>query len=122
MTHDSRQWDIVKLLESYGVERVPSRLHWAAVRCPFHLDREASASVNVTKGVFNCHACQVSGNVVQILMGREGLTYSDAFERAEEEFRGSDSGVRKTSTGRPSVSGKPRVHRRGAKWIAPWRR
>lgn len=44
---------------------------WQPVKCPFHGDRRASASVNLHKNFFRCHACDVSGDPVRMMkMGR----------------------------------------------------
>ena len=45
---------------------------WKAVRCPFHADRRASASVNLQKNYFRCHACDISGDPVRIVMSGRG--------------------------------------------------
>jgi DNA primase len=39
----------------------------AKIRCPFHDDRDPSCSVNLAKGVFNCHACHHAGNVLDFV-------------------------------------------------------
>jgi AAA domain/CHC2 zinc finger len=42
--------------------KVPARGAFTA-RCPFHGDRTASLSVNLDKGVWNCHACNIGGGI-----------------------------------------------------------
>ena len=37
---------------------------WAQCRCPFHEDKHASASVNLSTGGFRCHGCGVKGDLV----------------------------------------------------------
>lgn len=51
------QFDISRVLEYYGADlgRV-SRSAWSKIRCPFHADSHASASVNLELGRFSCHA------------------------------------------------------------------
>ena len=39
---------------------------WMPVTCPFHNDENASASMNRAKGRFKCHACDVSGDIVDL--------------------------------------------------------
>jgi DNA primase len=39
----------------------------AKIRCPFHDDHDPSCSVNLVKGVFNCHACHHAGNVLDFV-------------------------------------------------------
>ena len=48
---------------------------WQAVTCPFHNDENASASMNRAKGRFKCHACDVSGDIVDL--AREYLDETD---------------------------------------------
>ncbi len=40
---------------------------WQAVKCPFHDDRHASASVNLQKQFFRCHGCEVYGDALRIV-------------------------------------------------------
>ncbi len=62
-------YPIGPILESFGGQSVVEGLGWKAYRCPFHNDRDASASVNTQKQVFNCHAADCpKGNAVQVLM------------------------------------------------------
>ncbi len=46
-----------------------SNIRWkngeGIVRCPFHKDRRPSLSVNAEMGVFNCHACNSKGGLVE---------------------------------------------------------
>lgn len=37
---------------------------WTPCRCPFHEDKRASASVNLTTGGFRCHGCGAKGDLV----------------------------------------------------------
>lgn len=50
---------------------------WVAVRCPFHNDSQASASMNRAKGLFKCHACEEprdgrAGDIVDVAMAYLG--------------------------------------------------
>lgn len=42
---------------------VPSANGFEA-QCPFHSDRKPSMSINVEKGVWNCHSCKAKGGVI----------------------------------------------------------
>lgn len=41
-------------------------------------DRNPSASVNLSKGRYQCFACGISGDVYDLLMAESGLTYKQA--------------------------------------------
>lgn len=68
----------------YGkrVERLgkPNAFGWVQGRCPFHEDREASLSVNVTsaKGGWLCFAGCGKGDLVSFHMRATGLPFRDA--------------------------------------------
>lgn len=65
ITRLKEELNINELLGFLGVI-VPFRTGWVSCRCPFHNDRVASAAVNSTKGRFKCHACDASGDVVDL--------------------------------------------------------
>lgn len=70
------------VLSHYGldIDRATSWGDWVSVRCPFHEDRHASASVNLVKGLFVCHACDMRGDSIELVMEQEGLTFGKALE------------------------------------------
>ena len=45
-------------------------------RCPFHDDKKASLSINMDRGVYNCHACGATGNAYTMAkeLGHENPT------------------------------------------------
>lgn len=58
-----------RLLEHYHAE-VPLVAYgnaWVSMKCPWHDDSTASASVNLVEGRFACHACDVQGDVLDIV-------------------------------------------------------
>lgn len=70
---------IAMVLEHYGFDLTRVReTGWRPVKCNFHQDRTASASVNLALGGFRCHACGVSGDPMKLIMQQEGLDYKDA--------------------------------------------
>ena len=70
---------LAKLLEHYGADLTRVREYgWNAIRCPFHADKLASGSVNLDKGVYVCHGCEVKGSAINIIMKQEGLSWSEA--------------------------------------------
>lgn len=72
--------------------------------CPFHEDRNPSASVNQDEGLFNCFSCGRSGDVYSFIQEQQGLDFPDA-ARIVESHTG-ENADRKTSTGR-----KPKAYR-----------
>ena len=85
------RFPIVPILMEYGGEWAEEGLGWRKYKCPFHGDRQASASINTEQGVFNCSAAKgcPTGNAVQIIMKEEGLSLGSAVERAKA-ISGSD--------------------------------
>jgi DNA primase len=75
--------DIVKVLEFYGAEGVPEGVN-RPLRCPFHDDRTASASVDTEAGLFNCHGCGIGGDAIKLIQIQEGVSFEDAKRRAEK--------------------------------------
>lgn len=72
-----------------------------AIRCPVHDDRNASASLNADKEVFNCHACGASGSVYDMVMAREGISFASAKQFVEEKTGIGYAGEREAA--RPST-------------------
>ncbi len=69
-----------KLLKSYGAERVPPlRSGWTPIKCPFHDDSQASASVCLTG--FNCHACGIKGDLISLVQVVDQCGYKDAVSK-----------------------------------------
>jgi hypothetical protein len=46
--------------------------------CQFHRDRNPSMSVNEEKGVFYCHSCGATGDVIDYIMRLDGLSFRQA--------------------------------------------
>jgi CHC2 zinc finger len=51
--------------------------------CPFHDDRELSFSVYPETNTFACSGCGAKGDVVQFLMDKESMTFSQALDTLE---------------------------------------
>jgi hypothetical protein len=71
-----------QFLEERGV-RLHSRYGWQKISCindSAHPrgDRNPSASVNLTEGKYKCFACDMGGDVYDLLNVLEGLTYKQA--------------------------------------------
>jgi len=87
---------IAPILEAYGWDgSVRGHGTWKAIRCPFHPDRNQSASVSLTG--FKCHACQRKGNAVTLVASVEGVTPS----KARELIR--NRGFKPLSSNQPAV-------------------
>jgi len=99
--------DIVAVLQHYGatVRRTSGQVN---VKCPFHNDSHASASFNTRENIFNCFACGMQGNSIQIIAKQERCDIREAKSIAEGITGESGNQVRgKYSSGRrlPSKSG-----------------
>ena len=99
--------DIVAVLKHYGANilRASGQVN---VKCPFHNDSHASASFNTRQNIFNCFACGMQGNSIQIIAKKEGCDIREAKSIAEGITGESNEQVRgkHLSGGRlPSKSG-----------------
>lgn len=85
--------DIVSVLKHYGadVRRTSGQVN---IKCPFHNDSHASASFNTRDNIFNCFACGMQGNSIQIIAKKEGVTTREARAIAEGITGESNSQVR----------------------------
>lgn len=107
---------IEAVLEHYGADVVPDGHGWRAMRCPFHDDRNASASVNVEEGVFTCHACGTGGDSLSVIGLVEGVPFllAVAYAKANLEWEQPEA-----PSGRTRNKARRRVGRR---WRPPGRR
>lgn len=90
-------------LQYLGAEYVPTGHGWVRMKCPFHEDRNASASVNHESNGFQCHANCGSGDAVKLLVEQGGLSHREAFAKARE-LAGME----------PNSGGKPQAKKRRA--------
>jgi hypothetical protein len=70
---------LAQFLEERGV-RVPHRAGWVKISCINNAahprgDRNPSASVNLTEGKYKCFACDMGGDVYDLLRVLENLDY-----------------------------------------------
>jgi DNA primase len=74
--------DIVAVLKHYGanITRSSGQVN---VKCPFHNDSHASASFNTIDNIFNCFACGMNGNSIQIIAKQERVDIREAKSIAE---------------------------------------
>jgi DNA primase len=95
-------YPIIKALRPDAWIREPDD-RWAATKCPFHEDSQASASICLSG--FNCHACGIRGDAIALLKEVEGLDYPSALARAAEILGRSEE----------DLSGKPDAGKRRRK-------
>ena len=69
-----------RILLEDGVRIPPGGGAEKSIRCfsPTHDDKEPSMSVNVLKGVYNCHGCGIKGNAWDYLRDIRGLSPNEA--------------------------------------------
>ncbi|TQF03955.1 hypothetical protein E6W39_19075 [Kitasatospora acidiphila] len=67
---------------------------WQKMRCPFHGERNPSASVNLEANYFQCFVCDASGDSWAIIMKEEGCDFRSAVEFAEGTLRFSGGEIR----------------------------
>jgi hypothetical protein len=76
--------EIQKYFESRLSRTIPSR-EKVAVKCPFHDDSTASATVFLTgNGALNCQACGAKGNVFQVEARFSSCTVAEAEQKVAE--------------------------------------
>lgn len=99
--------DIVAVLQHYGavLRRTTGQV---TIKCPFHNDSHASASFNTRDNLFNCFACGMHGNSIQIIAKKEGVDIHEARSIAEGITGQSHSEVRGKYLGSRGLPGKPR--------------
>ena len=85
--------DIVTVLQHYGatVRRTSGQVN---IKCPFHDDTHSSASFNTKENIFNCFACGMQGNSLQIIAKQERVDIREAKSIAEGITGQSSSQVR----------------------------
>lgn len=99
--------DITEVLRYYGAN-VTKTKGQVNIKCPFHNDTHRSAAFNSSKNIFNCLACGMQGNSLQIIAKKEGVSIHEAKSFAERIIGVSVPQVRsKYSSGRklPSKQG-----------------
>ena len=72
-----RTTDIVRVVESCGITLKRSGRDYVGL-CPFHDDHQPSLRVTPAKGLFRCPSCQATGNVIQFVARKEGISEREA--------------------------------------------
>ena len=84
--------DIVRVIEGYGIAlKTQGKDHVGL--CPFHDDHTPSLRVTPGKGLFRCMSCGATGNVVQFVAKKEGLTLREAGQKLLSKIPGVQRGT-----------------------------
>jgi DNA primase len=103
----SARFLIVPVLQGhFGAEIIS---YSSKLKCPFHDDNHASGWHN--DYYFKCMACDVKGDAVGLLSRQGGLSFADAYARAEELAGSPDESVSEQPLRSGRVPGKPRDYR-----------
>lgn len=87
ITDLKRRIDIEDLIVHLGGDNVGSSSGWRPIRCCFHDDKSASASINTLIGRFNCHGCGIGGDIIDIAMHHLGTMQAKvALDWLEDEL------------------------------------
>lgn len=86
---------------------------WRSIRCPFHDDSTASASVSLGRDAFNCHKCAIAGDPIHVIMKVEHIDYEAACDWAIKILGKSGQRIPQ-----PIPRSGKRQKRRGRKWRA----
>lgn len=106
---------IVAIIEHYGGKVGQERSGWYKIKCPFHDDSHASATVNLEYEAFNCFGCGTKGDAYKLIIEQEGVDFREAYLFAERISRESGYALPENNTQRRGVSGRQRtvIGRRG---------
>lgn len=107
---DVEPLNILDVLAHYGANtsRI-SMVGWKSIKCPFHGDSTASASVNVDLGAFKCHTCGMTGDAIKLIREQEKIGYDEAVEFSRQVLGKSHESIPRTTTrGSKGKQRKPR--------------
>ena len=86
---------------------------WRKMKCPFHDDSNASASINYDANRFKCFGCGAGGDIYDLIQHERGGTLVEAIEFASTISTTSNTTVQLTGESRGGVSiNKATVNRR----------
>lgn len=124
------RWNVAEVDNAEALEIVFTHydLRWPnghgnrVINCPVHNDRHASASVNTGTGLWQCFACQASGDAYNLIMEKEGVGFTDAVERFRDMVDKSGGKVRRSTAGESGsiVPRRPRDRRDNRRYIPSW--
>jgi DNA primase catalytic core len=72
-----RTVDVAAVIEGYGVTLKKEGRDYVGL-CPFHDDTQPSLRVTPGKGLWRCMSCEATGNAIQFVARKEGITDKEA--------------------------------------------
>lgn len=125
MKFDEVRPSIEEVFDHYGA-RILSGNNWQKAFCPLldHEDKNASASVNVELGKWNCFSCDKRGDVFDIIIENEVTCAgpADAIKFAKANFAGGGGAVRPERGRSGLVPPGARPKPRAGNFTPPWKR
>ena len=88
----------------YGSEIQKAKITGDDLRglCPFHEDSKPSLSVNLRTGMYHCFACGASGNYIQFVAQKYGISSKDAYKKILDD---NGLGTAKKAVSKAAASG-----------------
>ena len=74
--------NIVNIISRYMPLERKGKNYWG--RCPFHLEKTPSFSVNEVDQFYHCFGCKASGNIFKFVMDVESVTFMEAVKMIAE--------------------------------------
>jgi len=75
---------ILQVLAHYQLH--PDKHH--QIKCPFHADDKPSCKIYIDTNTYHCFACGKTGDVIQFIQDKEGITKHEAIKKAESMITG----------------------------------
>lgn len=78
------KFNLAAVMSHYGIPFKQSS-GWRKAQCPsmHHDDKDPSASINLTSGVWVCHGCGRQGDALDLIMERDNVDFQDAQRKAQ---------------------------------------
>lgn len=95
---------IIQTIKRYHPEYEPPNdngWRWVSCLCPFHGDKQKSASISFQFDAFHCFACPVKGDAIAIIREQEGCSFAEAKSIAEGLSEGGNVTVSQRSAKQP---------------------
>lgn len=103
MRDESPIFPIAEIVANYGGDPT-YRGGWSPMVCPFHGDRNASASIHHGAQRFCCHVCmERSEDAIGLVMWQEGCDYKAAVEICESITTAENAPATKKAGGMSSM-------------------
>ena len=79
-----RKAGLIEIASEYMQVRKAGSARFKAL-CPFHQEKTPSFSLEAARGLYYCFGCNKGGDVINLVMELEGLTFVEAVERLAEK-------------------------------------